>query len=147
MKYISHRGNLNGPNPVRENAPDYIGEAIAAGFEVEMDLRMVGGHLYLGHDYPQYRVATSWIDHWQDKLLLHIKDTASLNYVMMNRSKWHYFCHEHDRFTFTSQECVWLHDLSLQASLTTIVPLISRELLASYKNREVYAICSDYVMG
>ena len=33
---ISHRGNLDGLNPERENSPDYIDEAISKGYDVEM---------------------------------------------------------------------------------------------------------------
>jgi len=55
MKFISHRGNLTGPNPERENHPSYILEATANGFEVEIDLWYENGKLILGHDEPQYR--------------------------------------------------------------------------------------------
>ena len=54
MKLISHRGNLEGPNPERENHPDYIYEAIQAGYDVEIDIWFVDGKFKLGHDEPQY---------------------------------------------------------------------------------------------
>ena len=54
MKLISHRGNLNGPNKERENHPDYIWEALQAGYEVEIDVWWVDGKFKLGHDEPQY---------------------------------------------------------------------------------------------
>jgi hypothetical protein len=54
MILISHRGNLNGPNPERENHPDYIWEALRAGYEVEIDVWWVEGKFKLGHDEPQY---------------------------------------------------------------------------------------------
>ena len=34
MIFISHRGNLNGPEPLRENCPSYIDEALRAGYDV-----------------------------------------------------------------------------------------------------------------
>ena len=34
MILISHRGNLTGKNPERENHPDYIKEALDLGFDV-----------------------------------------------------------------------------------------------------------------
>ena len=37
MKLISHRGNIDGPQPDRENSPNYINEAIEAGYNVEID--------------------------------------------------------------------------------------------------------------
>ena len=54
MKLISHRGNLNGPNKEHENHPDYIWEALQAGYEVEIDVWWVDGKFKLGHDEPQY---------------------------------------------------------------------------------------------
>ena len=46
MKLISHRGNLNGRIPERENHPDYIDEAIEAGYDVEIDIWLNDGVLY-----------------------------------------------------------------------------------------------------
>ena len=43
MKYISHRGNLNGPISRDENNPFYIDAAIFAGYEVEIDLKELMG--------------------------------------------------------------------------------------------------------
>ena len=37
MIRIAHRGNFAGINRDRENSPDYIEEAIAAGYNVEVD--------------------------------------------------------------------------------------------------------------
>jgi hypothetical protein len=54
MILISHRGNISGPNPERENHPDYILEALQAGYEVEIDVWFVDGKFKLGHDGPQY---------------------------------------------------------------------------------------------
>ena len=38
MILISHRGNTNGKNINRENTKSYIDEAIAKGFDVEIDI-------------------------------------------------------------------------------------------------------------
>ena len=38
MILISHRGNVNGKLPNRENTISYIKEAIAKGFDVEIDI-------------------------------------------------------------------------------------------------------------
>lgn len=140
IKFISHRGNLNGPSP-DENKPDYIESAIEKGYTVEVDLRMVGSDYYLGHDYPQYQVAESWLNRYTERLLLHVKDIHALKRV---NPKWHIFCHASDKFTITSWGRIWLHDLSLVPNKDTIVPLMTRELVVSYPRYELYAICSDY---
>ena len=61
MIFISHRGNLDGLNPDRENSPEYIDEAIKLGFDVEIDVRTKDGELWLGHDEPQYKVSEMWL--------------------------------------------------------------------------------------
>ena len=37
MFFISHRGNLNGPNKKKENKIDYINKALKKKFDVEND--------------------------------------------------------------------------------------------------------------
>ena len=66
MRLISHRGNTSGPNPSRENHPDYIHEAIDKGFEVEVDVWRLGDKWFLGHDKPQYEIEEQFL--LQDKL-------------------------------------------------------------------------------
>ena len=38
MYLISHRGNVNGKNPDRENSPLYIKAALTLGYDVEVDV-------------------------------------------------------------------------------------------------------------
>ena len=61
MILISHRGNINGPNKDKENSLSYIQEAINLGYDVEIDLWVINGELFLGHDSPQYIVNFEWI--------------------------------------------------------------------------------------
>ncbi len=46
MFYISHRGNIDQIIPERENSPDYINEAIAQGYHVEIDVRLIGDNCF-----------------------------------------------------------------------------------------------------
>ena len=57
MILISHRGNLSGPNPLRENTANYIDEAIKKGFDVEIDIWENEGDFFLGHDEPQHKLS------------------------------------------------------------------------------------------
>jgi hypothetical protein len=141
IKFISHRGNLGGIVSSRENAPDYIDEAIAAGFQVEVDLRKIGNQFFLGHDYPQYPVSWKWIDEREEHLLIHVKDVQALKGIT---ASWHTFCHRSDPYTLTSRGLIWLHDLSLTPDDNTIVPLMTRELIIAYPKQPLYAICSDH---
>ena len=38
MKFISHRGNINGRITKKENKIDYVKKAISLGFDVEVDI-------------------------------------------------------------------------------------------------------------
>ena len=55
MYFISHRGNLNGPNSKKENSINYINNALNQNFEVEIDLWFEKNNFYLGHDSPKYK--------------------------------------------------------------------------------------------
>ena len=54
MILIAHRGNMNGPNEY-ENGQKYCEEAIAQGFNIELDVWYTDSW-WTGHDRPQYRV-------------------------------------------------------------------------------------------
>ena len=41
MILISHRGNISGPNPERENHPEYIFEALQAGYDVDIQKAVI----------------------------------------------------------------------------------------------------------
>ena len=56
MKFIAHRGNLNGPEPDKENSITQIKKCIELGFDVEIDLRVINEELWLGHDQPKVKV-------------------------------------------------------------------------------------------
>jgi glycerophosphoryl diester phosphodiesterase len=62
MILISHRGNLIGPNPLKENSLQYIQEALDKGFDVEIDIWLNDGVFYLGHDAIQYEVTLDWLN-------------------------------------------------------------------------------------
>lgn len=148
IKFVSHRGNLSGPLPARENDPKYVEEAFSCCDSVEVDVRMVGDKLFLGHDYPQYPVTAAWINEHHAKLLLHLKDIRSLKFILRHGLRhWHYFCHAGDAFTHTSHGLLWLHDISLEPDHSTIVPLMTRDLVLAYPHRNILAICSDFAVN
>ncbi len=74
MIIISHRGNIRGPIPDKENRPSYIDCAIGNGYHVEIDIRSIDGELWLGHDFPQYKVDHNWLDKRRHYLWLHCKN-------------------------------------------------------------------------
>lgn len=105
MIIVAHRGNLDGPNPEKENSPKYIDVAIDAGFDVEVDLRYINGRLYLGHDKdgPKYEVTMGWLYQRKDKLWIHCKNREAIDLLSSSVVNFHYFWHERDEYTMTSK--------------------------------------------
>ena len=139
MKIISHRGNVRGPIPEKENRPSYIDCAIGNGYDVEIDLRIIDGELWLGHDVPQYKVEHSWLQPRKEYLWIHCKDLAAA------KECWEYqsFCHMGDPYTYTSTGKILLHDLSMKIDNNVIIPLID-DIDYSPMNGDPYAICTDH---
>jgi len=145
LKIISHRANLNGIDPKRENNPVYIDECIEEGFDVEIDLRVKNGNFYLGHDYPVYKISEKWLIQRSDFLLVHIKEIEALNLVFEKKLNIHHFCHQDDEFTFTSNNLIWCHNLNLLMNDKCLIPLLSLEQVNSFNKTDIHAICTDYV--
>jgi hypothetical protein len=107
MKLISHRGNINGKIPNNENHPEYIDEALHAGFDVEIDMWWVDGRIYLGHDEPQFEVDDKWLTERMNNLWVHCKNVELLNWI--RSTSLHWFWHEEDTLTLTSKGFVWVY--------------------------------------
>jgi hypothetical protein len=139
MIYISHRGNLKGRNVERENEPEYIDEAIKAGFDVEIDMWWVDGRVYLGHDNPQYEVDNEWLVDRADKLWVHCKNVELLNWI--RSTILHYFWHEEDTLTLTSKQYMWVYP-GKQPIIGSIavMPEIHND-----KIKKCAGVCSDFV--
>ena len=145
MKLISHRGNIRGPIPDKENRPSYIDCAIGNGYDVEIDVNYVNGELWLGHDEPQYKVTHTWIQERSQYLWLHCKDFESA------KECWKYqaFCHSGDPFVYTSTAQIWLHgenDNLYTLDDMTIIPVISKQESISFNtaNGVPFGVCTDY---
>ena len=92
MRIISHRGNIRGRVPGRENAPSYIDCAIGNGYDVEIDARLIDGELWLGHDQPQYKITWNWIFQRQKNVWVHCKNVEAAKFCQIFQS----FCHTGD---------------------------------------------------
>jgi len=142
MKLISHRGNLNGPNKERENHPDYIYEAIQAGYDVEIDIWFVDGKFKLGHDEPQYDFPFDLFSNFYTKLWIHCKNLealSQLNNLDSNGSKLNYFFHENDLGVLTSKGYIWSTNQCERAVL--VMP----ETFNHETNKNTFGVCSDYI--
>ncbi|MEX0598437.1 MAG: hypothetical protein WD512_18290 [Candidatus Paceibacterota bacterium] len=158
---ISHRGNLSGPNPQRENAIDYIYETIARGYCVEIDIRYKNKKLWLGHDTPQEEIELFRL--YDDNLIIHCKDLQTFQYIrfvqydrVIHDSKYtkqiHYFYHENDAATLTSKGFIWVHPTKLYEkgfyngdSIAVLPEQCTPTILVNASRLKNYAgICTDY---
>jgi hypothetical protein len=140
MILIAHRGNLKGPNPLVENSPSYIFNALDFGFEAEVDLWRVDGVCYLGHDEPCYRVDEEFLN--IKGLWIHLKNLEAVTFMRGFNRDLHWFWHESDRMTLTSKGVVWLHSGEM--------PIKDCVLFKQTPVKEdfnlCFGICSDYVL-
>lgn len=139
MLFISHRGNLDGAQPDKENRPAYIQQALDAGFDVEVDVWFIDGELYLGHDAGVYAIPKHFLnDH---RIWFHCKNPSALNYFK-HRDKIKYFWHQTDDYTLTSNRKIWSYPGKLlMPDSIAVVPEVS------YKGIlwDCHAICTDFV--
>jgi hypothetical protein len=145
MILISHRGNITGRIPDSENRPSYIQDTITLGYDVEIDVRIKEGELYLGHDYAQYRVELGWLLERRGKLWIHTKDFESLDLLVDKGLR--IFFHEQERQTIINNtNLIWSHDLE-SVSSKSIIPLLDLESIDEYGHlaQNVYGVCSDYL--
>ena len=140
MVLISHRGNLNGKIPQNENHPDYIDEAIYAGYNVEIDIWMVDGVLLLGHDEPQYSITQQWLNDRHYSLWIHCKNIEALEWFNMLNS-YHYFWHENDVMTLTSNGWMWVYPgkQPIKGSIAVMPEIYNDDI------SECMGVCSDYI--
>lgn len=148
MRLIAHRANINGSNSEFENNPIQIDICIERGYDVEVDLRIDQdtGHLWLGHDFPQYMVTWDWIDNRCNNLWIHCKDIITLYKFSVFGNKYNYFWHQNDDFTLTSKNYIWTYPgKSFTSNSIIVCPEWSEPDWHSLKNAECYGICTDFV--
>ena len=145
MKFIAHRGNLTGSDPIRENSIDYIEEAISEGFDVEIDLRVEDNECYLGHDDPQYFVTVEWLRKYKDVLWIHCKNREALEKMSSSVVEFNYLWHETDSYTITSKGIGWVYPGKKPYSNSVVVMPETVDFYDGYID-EVYGICTDKVI-
>tara|TARA_R100000005_G_C4897607_1_gene141317 strand:- start:81 stop:521 length:441 start_codon:yes stop_codon:yes gene_type:complete len=134
VKIISHRGNLDGPNPITENSPSYIETALNEGFDVEVDVRVFNGKLYLGHDMPDHQVNENF---FTDKMWIHCKNFQAVEYFKKTKLNW--FWHEEDDLTMTSKGFIWCYPGKYISSGITV--LCGKP---THIDKKIMGICTDY---
>jgi len=142
MIYIAHRGNLNGPNPEKENHPEYLMDAVSQGYDVEVDVWVIDGKLILGHDSPQYEVKREFI--LNDSFWHHAKNIQA--FYMLNKMRPNYlincFFHDTDDAVLTSGGWLWTYPgKELTPDSIAVLP----ERVPDWEIGQAYGICTDFV--
>lgn len=142
-KLISHRGNVKGPDPDRENNPFYILDALSR-YDVEVDVWFIGGKFMLGHDKPEYDFPKSLMEDNLEKLWLHCKNVEAFNKFSEmdpDGDLYNYFWHEEDVVIFTSKGYRWVYP-GKQPIVNSIAVMPE---LYNDDTSSCIGICSDYV--
>ncbi len=143
MILISHRGNITGSNPNKENHPDYILKALQQGYDVEIDVWYTDKFM-LGHDKPQYGFPFDLLEKFHTNLWIHCKNVKAL--IKMKEidhlsPRLNYFWHEEDTVTLTSKNHVWAYPgkQPIKNSIAVMPELYNDD------TSQCVGICSDYI--
>jgi len=139
MILISHRGNLNGPNPKTENCPTQILKVLEMGFDCEVDVWREQGKFYLGHDDPNYSVDQAFLS--KPNLWIHAKNLEALTNMPNGVN---FFWHETDSYTLTSKGYIWTFPNKTTSGKSVIVDK-SRNWRS--KNYNCFGVCTDYILN
>jgi hypothetical protein len=140
MILISHRGNIKGRNISRENTEDYIQEAIALGYDVEIDVWIVDKVFYLGHDKPENKVRLDFL--LADGLWIHCKNLEALKYF--TGTNVNCFWHQNDDFTVTSHRHTWAYPhMLVYEDCINVLPELNK--LKKNDLKLAKGICSDFI--
>jgi hypothetical protein len=135
---ISHRGNLDGPNAVFENQKEYITNALEH-FNVEIDVRVLNGSIYLGHDRPDLKIEIDFFLEHKSKLWIHCKNLEALSYF--KKFDLNYFSHRDDPFVLTSKGFIFTNPSQKPNSVSVyVMPEISNHTDTSLP----FAVLTDY---
>tara|TARA_R110002074_G_scaffold398178_1_gene589726 strand:+ start:1183 stop:1614 length:432 start_codon:yes stop_codon:yes gene_type:complete len=139
MILISHRGNIEGPNPQFENHPTRIDGALSKGYDCEIDVRIIDNEIYLGHDNPTHLINIGWLHNRKNNLWIHCKDLETFSKFNTYYNKLNYFFHDSDLGVLTSLSYIW------SANNVKNGILVMPELFDTKPNKYTLGVCSDYI--
>lgn len=142
MILIAHRGNIDGKVVDLENRPDYVDRAIALNYDVEIDLWVTNGFLYVGHDSGQYQISWEWLRQRMQRLWVHCKSIEAVEKLNATPEPYNYFWHETDTLTLTSAGYIWAYPSKqpIKNSIA-VLPEVNDE-----DTTFCQGICSDYIV-
>jgi hypothetical protein len=142
MIKIAHRGNTHGPKPELENTPEYIDQALEQGYDVELDIWIREGSLYLGHDKPETYIEKEFLFNRRDLLWCHAKNLDALVWLLQNGM--HTFYHDKDDYILTSKGFIW-PCIGSTVSENTMCVMPEKFTYDENELKYVKGICSDFI--
>ena len=147
MKFIAHRGNLNGINKSKENRPEYLMAAKAQGFDVELDVWYFSdkNKWLLGHDQAEYEIELEFL--LQSGLWIHCKNGEALHKLQSipQSESLNIFFHNIDDFTLTSRGFLWTYPNKPIYGNKSIAVMFDKPDQVILTNPHMYGICADNV--
>lgn len=140
--FIAHRGNTKGPNPAKENHPEYILEALEQGFDVEIDVWYIRDQWFLGHDKPEYLIFLDFLK--KPNLWCHAKNFQALTELL--KHKVHVFSHNIDPVILTSKAIPWAYPgQPINEYTICVMPERTPLTYSSPDLQGCLGICSDHI--
>jgi len=139
--FISHRGNLNGREPERENRISFIDVALKKSFYVEIDVRYCDNKFYLGHDVIQEVLPNNFL--MNSRIIFHAKTLITL--IKLLAFNTHCFFHDTDDVTLTSRNFLWVHPLTPLSDIPTILNVIVIQVNPKKLSLKADGYCSDEI--
>jgi hypothetical protein len=142
MKIISHRGNIDGPDPLTENTEKQIDRAIWWGYDVEIDIWVLPNDaIYLGHDKPEHLVELEFLLQRKNKLWIHCKNKPAISeFSKIGKILGlHWFVHDKDVATLTSNGVIWSYPGERVREGIYVMPEMFNDSLEG-----AIGICTDY---
>lgn len=142
MIFIAHRGLLNGPSEAKENKIKSIEDCLGRGYDVEIDVVLINGELFLGHEGPQEKCPDWMLE--SNKIWIHAKSIKTFQSLITNYIDIpNVFYHTNEDVVLTSSMFLWTN---LNKELTdTSICVLPEQTNQSIKDiRNCYGICTDY---
>lgn len=144
MRWILHRGNMNGPGTC-ENKPSGIDIALQMGYDVEVDLWFKDNEYWLGHDMPEHRIESDFLQ--KPGLWIHCKNAETLEHMSSIYPKLHFFYHTTEDYILTSRGIIWSY--VGKPPLRNSVIVMPERVPGVYNYRIINdfncLVCSDYL--
>jgi hypothetical protein len=138
---IAHRGNVNGPQPEKENTLAYLFAAIEAGYDVEVDVWNVNGLWLLGHDGPHILVHENDLHYLETHAWFHAKNYSA--FYELDQLGCNVFAHEDDPFVSTSKGWIWSHKGCENPHGIVVMPSLETE---KHLILNCAGVCHDYLL-